>query len=112
MNLMETVGPHNHEILIADVLDRFDGKVFNLLVTSQKSGGTEKVLRYCNRTLGGVVIARPLQVSIRLSPGGCIAWDLVAEQVSIAFEDKNVVICRFFDNRQYRKVLLLTSDPI
>ena len=107
-----SVVPKSHEMIFNELLERLDGKTFNMLVEVGNAGGVIKVLKYCNRSLGGVEILKPFRASIRLSPGSCIVWDLRAEGVSINFGEEDIKICRFFDNRQYRKVLTLTSDPI
>jgi len=101
-----------HESFLRLLVEKYENKRFNLLVKTRKLDGDEKVLKFCNRMISKTIIPKPFQVSIKLSPGGCIAWDLKTEQVSTTFEGDDVIICRFFDNRQYCKVLIITSDPI
>lgn len=114
MSITMTLNADMHKVFYDELVRTFEGKSFNVLVQTCSIGDLKpKVLKYCGRTLGTVRILKPSQASIRLNPGGRIAWDLVVEYVAVVFEaPEKVVIQRFFSGRQYRKLIVVTTDPI
>lgn len=118
----------NQDVLVDSINKFFYGRKFNISVTTvnfpvMKVTGANvsnvvlnvKELRFCNREIvNSLMIVKGGQISIGLSPGGSIAWDINAEDVLFSIDEKSkrIWIQRFFENRQRAKYMLLTLDPI
>lgn len=113
MAIVMTLNRDNHILFLAEILRIFQDKEFNVLVQTKKIGDeTIKELKFCSRKIGLQRVVGTNQVSIKLEPGYCIAWDLKTESVLASVEEDKVIITRFWNNRQYRKVVILTTNPI
>lgn len=108
----------NHESYARSIIEILQGKSFNVLTTSVgyvKHGGVvtvPKVLKYCHRKLSGLMHLKEGQVSIEMTPGGSIAWDLNLGRVVIVFKNnEDIEIQRLFTKEKWKKILI-TQNPI
>lgn len=91
-----------------DIVARLTGRVFNILITTSEN----KQLKFCNRQLSGKVLVRDGQMSIALTPGGTIAWDLNVEEVDLEFGfNGDILLTRVFKTGR-KKTMYITTGPI
>ncbi len=96
------------------ILDYFGDQIFNVLVIAMSLGDETPIIdqKFCGRVFVGELVEKDGQVSMPMSPGGSIAWDLNTDQLAIYLHENDYYIYRFIENRQRFKLYILTKNPI
>lgn len=115
LGISMTLNGKNHLAFLNRIVKEFSDRKFNVLVQTYRVGELEPhVTKFCGRQIAGEAKVNGVQMSISLSPGGSIAWDLKVESVVVFFDkvSGDIWIQRFFENRQRYKLVKLTINPI
>jgi len=113
-SLSMTVNLKNQESFVERILGFLGSGSFNLLIETFELGAKEpRRFKYCHRVWNDRYTLNQNQLSIPLSPGKSIDWDLKVERVVVCFEsDGDILISRIFEKQKRRLILKLTRSPI